>query len=68
MTIQETLCPICKGKMVSRQNRTNGQFFWGCATYPACKGTRDTDGFSKEEREASKATKGQDRLGFDKYE
>lgn len=42
--IQETLCPTCGGPMKSRANATTGQRFWGCAAYPKCKGTRNTDG------------------------
>lgn len=30
--------------MVSRQNKTTGQRFWGCSTFPKCRGTRTTDG------------------------
>jgi ssDNA-binding Zn-finger/Zn-ribbon topoisomerase 1 len=37
-------CPSCGGKMVSRANRQSGQRFWGCADYPRCKGTLNTDG------------------------
>lgn len=36
--------------MVSRLNKEKQQRFWGCSTYPQCKGTRDTDGMSAEER------------------
>ncbi len=42
--IEETLCPLCRGKMTSRENRSTGQRFWGCNNYPTCKGTRNTDG------------------------
>ncbi len=42
--MEETLCPICNGPMKSRANTTTGQRFWGCAAYPKCKGTRNTDG------------------------
>lgn len=42
--IEETLCPLCGGPMVSRANRATGQRFWGCRKYPDCKGTRNTDG------------------------
>ncbi len=44
MAIELNLCPVCNGKMVSRQNKSTGQRFWGCADYPKCKGTRNTDG------------------------
>jgi hypothetical protein len=36
-------CPLCSSKMVMREAKrgTNaGKSFWGCAKYPACKGTR----------------------------
>lgn len=36
-------CPKCGGPMVSRQARRGqgaGMSFWGCASYPRCKGTR----------------------------
>lgn len=47
------LCPECQGEMVAR----NGQYgkFWGCKDYPACKGTRDSQGRSKQDREKWKA-------------
>ncbi len=40
----DTDCPECGGKMVSRSNASTGQKFWGCADYPKCRGTRNTDG------------------------
>jgi ssDNA-binding Zn-finger/Zn-ribbon topoisomerase 1 len=45
-------CPECNGPMVSR----TGKFgtFWGCKSFPQCKGTRDSQGRSKSEREAEK--------------
>lgn len=33
-------CPRCGGRMVERRNRRSGNRFWGCSTYPDCKGTR----------------------------
>lgn len=33
-------CPTCKGPMRLRANKSAGSEFWGCARYPACKGTR----------------------------
>jgi ssDNA-binding Zn-finger/Zn-ribbon topoisomerase 1 len=48
--MKETLCPECGGPMVSRANKSTGQRFWGCADYPKCTGTRDTDGESAAER------------------
>lgn len=48
--VEKTLCPICRGNMVSRANKATGQRFWGCAKYPRCTGTRDTDGNSRAEQ------------------
>lgn len=36
-------CPLCAGSMVRRVARRGssvGDSFWGCSTYPGCKGTR----------------------------
>lgn len=33
-------CPACKAVMVRRTNRHTGEGFWGCSTFPACKGAR----------------------------
>ena len=38
-------CPSCNNLMVLRHARRGasaGQSFWGCSTYPTCKGTRPT--------------------------
>lgn len=51
--IEETKCPKCDGPMVSRKSRYG--VFWGCKDYPKCDGTRDSEGRSREEREAEKA-------------
>ena len=32
-------CPRCGSEMVRRTNRSTGLPFWGCSTYPKCKGT-----------------------------
>lgn len=53
---QILLCPDCAGEMAQRTNRTNGNKFWGCKKYPLCRGTRDENGLSKEEREAKRFT------------
>ena len=37
-------CPLCGKPMVERVAKTGptaGTLFWGCSTYPVCKGTRD---------------------------
>jgi len=33
-------CPKCGTDMVQRSNRKTNDHFWGCAKYPACRGTR----------------------------
>jgi restriction system protein len=33
-------CPNCGESMLQRHNRQTGMAFWGCPTYPRCKGTR----------------------------
>ena len=33
-------CPRCGQVMVERSNRKTGQKFWGCSTFPACRGVR----------------------------
>lgn len=38
----EPMCPKCKGKMYLR-NGQNGEF-WGCGSYPACRGTVPKEG------------------------
>ena len=52
-------CPVCEGEMISRQ----GQYgkFWGCMKFPECKGTRDANGRSKEDREKWKAEQSRKR-------
>jgi DNA topoisomerase I len=35
-------CPSCGARMVQRKGRTGP--FWGCSTYPACRGTRPIEG------------------------
>ena len=52
MSLIETKCPECDGPMIS----SHGKFgiFWGCKNYPICKGTRDSMGRSKQDRENSK--------------
>ncbi|MBI4536430.1 MAG: topoisomerase DNA-binding C4 zinc finger domain-containing protein [candidate division NC10 bacterium] len=40
-------CPVCGGSMVLRTAQKGakaGSRFWGCAGYPACKGTRPVAG------------------------
>jgi len=33
-------CPLCGTPMVPRKGRNAGSEFWGCQTYPACRGIR----------------------------
>jgi restriction system protein len=33
-------CPLCSAQMTKRSNRRNGEQFWGCSKFPACRGTR----------------------------
>lgn len=35
---EPSACPKCGSSMVLRSNRTSGQRFWGCATFPKCRG------------------------------
>ncbi len=53
--IEETLCPECNKKMKSRTGKYG--VFWGCSDYPNCKGTRDSMGRSKADRDAEKERK-----------
>ena len=50
-------CPDCGSEMRLRTNRQDGNKFWGCTKYPNCRGTRDEDGLSKEQREEEKHNK-----------
>ena len=34
-------CPRCGSGMVMRSRRSDGGKFWGCSTYPACRGIRE---------------------------
>ncbi len=53
--------------MVSRLNTKTGQRFWGCAQFPECRGTRDTDGRSANERHGERRPGGFGRFGYDVY-
>ncbi len=44
-------CPDCGSAMKERRNRQNGNKFYGCTKYPECRGTRDENGLSRQERE-----------------
>ena len=58
MSVKNLECPDCGGPMVSRKNKSTGQRFWGCASFPECKGTRDTDGMSKRDRDEERDSYG----------
>lgn len=34
------ICPRCGAGMILRKNRHNGNQFWGCSTFPRCRGTK----------------------------
>lgn len=53
MKPENVKCPDCDGPMVSRKSQYG--VFWGCQNYPKCKGTRDSMGRSKRERDEDKA-------------
>lgn len=43
---QSPSCPVCSSAMVLRQAKrgsNTGKSFWGCSTFPQCKGTRTSD-------------------------
>ncbi len=44
-------CPDCRGQMVRRKNKASGTEFFGCATFPKCRGTRELDGEAPWDRE-----------------
>lgn len=60
--LEDVKCPECDGPMVSRK----GQFgtFWGCKKYPDCRGTRDSMGLSKAEREAERDARTGKNFGY----
>lgn len=58
-SLENVKCPDCGGDMVSRK----GQYgiFWGCKAFPKCKGTRDSNGRSKADREEYKRQKAEEK-------
>ena len=40
-TITNPVCPYCRSAMVLRRGRQSGNQFWGCSTYPGCRGKRN---------------------------
>jgi len=39
IAVAQPACPHCHGAMVERTNRRTRSTFWGCARFPACRGT-----------------------------
>lgn len=37
---QAPTCPVCSKAMVERRRKSDGGQFWGCPSFPACRGTR----------------------------
>ena len=33
-------CPLCRGTLVLRENKTTGDIFLGCSTFPKCRASR----------------------------
>ena len=40
-TITTPMCPFCRSSMVLRRGKQSGNQFWGCSTYPGCRGKRN---------------------------
>lgn len=49
-------CPDCGGPMKPRTSQYGK--FWGCINYPRCKGTRDSEGNSKKDKESDEDSEG----------
>lgn len=59
-------CPDCRGPMVSRVSRFGP--FWSCLGFPKCRGTRDSNGMSKAERDRDREFDADyDRPYFNRY-
>lgn len=56
--LQDVKCPDCDGEMASRKGKFGT--FWGCKNYPKCKGTRDSMGRSKQDKEQEKEEREED--------
>lgn len=50
MKPENVKCPDCNGEMIPRSSQYGK--FWGCKDYPKCRGTRDSMGRSKADRDA----------------
>ena len=40
---ENPLCPLCGGEMVLRRRKSDGKPFYGCKSYPKCRGIRDVE-------------------------
>src|ERR1035437_4986802 len=40
-SIANPTCPDSGSTMVRRERRSDGAAFWGCSTFPVCRGTRE---------------------------
>src|SRR5215471_4123135 len=63
---QDYECPDCGSKMIQRKNRKDGNIFYGCVKYPDCKGTRDENGLSKDDKAKAKEVEQQNGFAFNK--
>jgi len=59
---KNVMCPECGGEMTSRTGKYG--VFWGCKAYPKCKGTRDSEGRSKAERDSERVGSQNDPQDF----
>lgn len=59
--LENVRCPECAGEMISRSGKYG--IFWGCKEFPNCKGTRDNQGRSKQDRANEKMMKESDERG-----
>lgn len=52
-TIPIPKCPDCEEEMVLRTRKADSVKFWGCSTFPECRGTRNIkpDGTPEEDDE-----------------
>ena len=39
--VPDPLCPLCRSSMVVRRGKQSGRKFWGCSTFPDCRGKRN---------------------------
>jgi len=58
-SLENVKCPDCDGPMTPRKSQYGT--FWGCKAYPKCKGIRDVNGDSKDDRARRKAAEDPDK-------